>query len=103
VINPSRSLLGALNVQLRGILPASNPTKAVMTPHKFKIGDIVTYVQPWGARPVGPYDIIRLLPSDGPDPAYRLKSQAEKHERIAKEYELRTVDVSAHSKGKLGR
>ena len=68
--------------------------------HKFNIGQIVE-LGPGMLRSSapGPYEIRHLVPaSDGnpDDPRYRIKSIAEKHERVATESELTL------SKGILG-
>jgi hypothetical protein len=60
--------------------------------HKFNIGQIVEleYVMLRASAP-GPYEIRRLVPAsdrDPDDPCYRIKSVAEKHERVAPESEL---------------
>jgi hypothetical protein len=61
--------------------------------HKFKIGQLVE-LEPSVLRSlaVGPYEIRHLTPSsdqDPGDPCYRIKSTAEKHERVAPESELK--------------
>jgi len=60
--------------------------------HKFNIGQIVELV-PMVLRSSapGPYEIRHLVPAtdrDPGNPCYRIKSVAEKHERIAPESEL---------------
>ena len=60
--------------------------------HKFKIGQIVD-LEPRVLRSLapGPYEIRHLIPfsdRDPGDPCYRIKSAAEKHERVAPESEL---------------
>ena len=65
--------------------------------HKFKIGQLVE-LDPNLLRSLakGPYEIRNLIPSsdrDPNDPIYRIKSIAEKHERVAPESEL-TLSVS---------
>jgi hypothetical protein len=61
-----------------------------MTQHKFKIGQLVDYTP--GSMSVrassGEYKIVRLLPSEGFDQLYRIKSIGEAFERVAKEHEL---------------
>jgi hypothetical protein len=58
--------------------------------HKFQIGQIVYFT----SRPVGQmtandiYRIVKLLPSDGEDYQYRIKSANEAFERVAKESQL---------------
>jgi hypothetical protein len=56
--------------------------------HKFKVGDTVTFAKSFIKQPPGPYEVVRLLPSDTPDPVYRIKSQTERHERVVREYEI---------------
>jgi len=61
--------------------------------HKFKTGQLVE-LEPSVLRSLamGPYEIRHLIPSsdrDPGDPCYRIKSSAEKHERVAFESELR--------------
>ena len=60
--------------------------------HKFKIGQLVE-LEPSVLRSLatGPYEIRHLIPSSDRypgDPCYRMKSIAEKHERVASESEL---------------
>jgi len=60
--------------------------------HKFNIGQIVE-LEPRMLRSIapGPYEIRHLVPAsdrDPDDPCYRIKSVAEKHERVAPESEL---------------
>lgn len=58
--------------------------------HKFEIGQTVYFT----SRPIGhmaansTYRIVKLLPSDGDDYQYRIKSTAETFERVAKEHQL---------------
>ena len=65
--------------------------------HKFKIGQLVE-LEPSVPRSLvkGPYEIRHLIPSSDRDPnkpIYRIKSAAEKHERVAPESEL-TISAS---------
>src|SRR5215813_6698411 len=64
--------------------------------HKFKIGQSVNYTSgPFGAGiATGVYKITRLLPPEGNDFQYKIKSAAEPHERVAKESQLDRVDMS---------
>jgi hypothetical protein len=58
--------------------------------HKFQIGQTVFFT----ARPLGhmasdgSYRVVKLLPSDGEDNQYRIKSASEAFERVAKESQL---------------
>ena len=58
--------------------------------HKFQIGQTVFFT----SRPIGhmasngTYQVVKLLPSDGDDYQYRIKSTEEAFERVAKESQL---------------
>jgi hypothetical protein len=58
--------------------------------HKFQIGQTVYFT----SRPIGQmaangtYKVVRLLPSDGEEQQYRIKSADEAFERVAKESQL---------------
>jgi hypothetical protein len=58
--------------------------------HKFEIGQTVFYTsRPLGHMAAnGSYRIVKLLPSDGEDYQYRIKSATEAFERVAKESQL---------------
>ena len=60
--------------------------------HKFDIGQFVDLeLSSLRSAVRGPYEIRHLIPAsdrDPDDPCYRLKSVAEKHERVAPESEL---------------
>jgi hypothetical protein len=65
-------------------------TESDLSDHRFRVGQSVNYTsglrrQPgWG----GAYKITQLLPAQGDEPLYRIKSVDEPHERVAKETEL---------------
>ena len=61
-----------------------------MNEHKFKIGQSVNYTSgPFDAgRGSGVYKITQLLPAEGDDFQYKIKSVAEPHERMVKESQL---------------
>lgn len=61
-----------------------------MSSHKFKVGQTVDYSPGRLGMPVlsREYKIVRLLPAEGGDNQYRIKSAAETFERIAKESQL---------------
>jgi hypothetical protein len=63
--------------------------------HKFKIGQSVNYTSgPFGAGSASSvYKITRLLPPEGDDFQYKIKSPAEPHERVAKESQLDRADM----------
>jgi hypothetical protein len=58
--------------------------------HKFHIGQTVYFTsRPLGHMAVnGSYQIVKLLPFDGDDCQYRIKSSDEAFERVAKESQL---------------
>jgi len=58
--------------------------------HKFRIGQSVNYTSgPFGVGSgSGVYKITQLLPPEGDDFQYKIKSAAEPHERVAKESQL---------------
>jgi len=57
--------------------------------HKYAVGQTVRYVGPFGRFGAsGSYKIIKLLPSDGEEYQYRIKSASEAFERVAKESQL---------------
>lgn len=61
--------------------------------HKFQIGQNVLFTANTATRPAaaGSYSVVRLLPSDGGDAQYRIKSQTEAFERVARESQLDPV------------
>jgi hypothetical protein len=61
--------------------------------HKFKIGQSVSFTSgPFGRTSANDiYKIVQLLPREGDDYQYRIKSANEPHERVVKESELNRV------------
>jgi hypothetical protein len=61
--------------------------------HKFKVGQSVSYMSgPFGRGGLsGVYKITQLLPPEGDDYQYRIKSASEPHERVVKESQLSRV------------
>jgi hypothetical protein len=60
-----------------------------MAVHKYKIGQRVEFRPARGAMPAArDYTIVRLLPPEGEDLLYRIKSSGEPFDRVAKEREL---------------
>jgi len=68
--------------------------------HKFSIGQIVDLApRMLQAAARGQYEVRQLMPEsdrDVGDPSYRIKSLAEKHERVASESDL-TLSTSSHA------
>jgi len=58
--------------------------------HKFPVGTRVLFTASNIARPAasGDYEVIRLLPTEGDDCQYRIKSSTEAFERVARESQL---------------
>lgn len=58
--------------------------------HKFNVGETVYFTASNVARPAasGTYQVIRLLPTDGDERQYRIKSTTEAFERVARESQL---------------
>ena len=64
--------------------------ESAVSDHKFKIGQSVHYTSgPYGRGTAnGVYKITQLLPPEGDDRQYRIKSASEPHERVVKESQL---------------
>ena len=65
--------------------------------HKYKVGQSVHYtsnvLRRFGAT--GNFLIVKLLPPEGDELQYRIKSAAEPHERVAKESQLDRDQIAA--------
>jgi hypothetical protein len=68
----------------------SDRRQALLKTHKFSIGQNVRYTAgPFGRFGAsGSFKIVKLLPSDGDEQQYRIKSATEAFERVAKESQL---------------
>jgi hypothetical protein len=95
VAEPTTATVAAFLVEtavLRTHSPPAQPAPseiAVQT-HKYRIGETVYYTSPSFGRAAasGSYTVVKLLPSDGEDYQYRIKSSDEAFERVAKESQL---------------
>jgi len=58
--------------------------------HRYQVGETVYYTSPTFGRAAatGSYTVVKLLPSEGDDYQYRIKSSGEAFERVAKESQL---------------
>jgi hypothetical protein len=58
--------------------------------HKYNVGMTVYFTASNVSRPAasGTYEVVRLLPTEGDDCQYRIKSSTEAFERVAKESQL---------------
>lgn len=78
------------------IRTVSPPVQPIVVPdvpvraHKYNVGETVYYTSPTFGRAAatGSYTVVKLLPSDGEDYQYRIKSSGEAFERVAKESQL---------------
>jgi hypothetical protein len=73
--------------------PAAPPVPAPALPlpaHRYSVGETVYYTSPSFGRAAanGNYTVVKLLPSEGDDYQYRIKSNGEAFERVAKESQL---------------
>ena len=61
-----------------------------MAHHRFKVGQLVDFspARPGMPTPGRQYQVVRLLPAEGGEFLYRVKSKSETFERVAKESEL---------------
>jgi hypothetical protein len=60
-----------------------------MTAHKFKDGQTVTIVaRRYEVTPSGSFSIVRALPTEQGIKQYRIRSNADGHERVVSEAEL---------------
>lgn len=66
------------------------PHEILWKTHKYQVGQTVYYTSPTFGRAAasGSYKVVKLLPSEGEDYQYRIKSSGEAFERVAKESQL---------------
>jgi hypothetical protein len=81
---------------LRTSSPPVQPMAAdevVVKAHKYHVGESVYFTSPTFGRAAatGSYTVVKLLPSEGDDYQYRIKSSGEAFERVAKESQLDRV------------
>ena len=64
--------------------------RATMTTHKFTVGEAVSFSPDKGQEHARGelFEIVRLLPETEDGPQYRIKSQANDHERVVREDQL---------------
>jgi hypothetical protein len=76
------------------VLVVAPPQIAVMPYHRFKVGQ--TVVAPSEGRdlhiPRGPLVVVRLLPLVDGEPQYRVRSEAEGHDWVVLERQIRLVE-----------
>ena len=73
-----------------GLCDALRTVETPVDQHKFKVGQSVSFVSgPFGRGGAnGIFKITQLLPPEGDDYQYRIKSASEPHERVVKESQL---------------
>ena len=81
---------------IRTASPPMQPIAAHELPikaHKYRVGEMVYFTSPTFGRAAatGSYTVVKLLPSEGDDYQYRIKSSGEAFERVAKESQLDRV------------
>ena len=84
-VKPSK-IIRTLSPPVQPIVAPGIPVKA----HKYQVGETVYYTSPTFGRAAatGSYTVVKLLPSEGDDYQYRIKSSGEAFERVAKESQL---------------
>jgi hypothetical protein len=93
---PSIAPKSALKSAAKMIRTPSPPVQPVagheitIMAHKYRVGETVYYTSPTFGRAAatGSYTVVKLLPSEGDDYQYRIKSSGEAFERVAKESQL---------------
>lgn len=72
------------------VAPLAPAREAGPRSHKFHVGQAVYFTAGTMGRPgaSGSYKIVKLLPTDGDEHQYRIKSPGEAFERVAKESQL---------------
>lgn len=97
---PARAVpAAAATIAAKMIRTLSPPVQPVAAPdipihsHKYQVGEVVYYTSPTFGRAAatGSYTVVKLLPSEGDDYQYRIKSSGEAFERVAKESQLDKV------------
>lgn len=89
-----KSLVASIVAESTIVRTASPPMQPaaieIVTTHKYRVGEMVYYTSPSFGRAAasGSYTVVKLLPSDGDDYQYRIKSSGEAFERVAKESQL---------------
>jgi hypothetical protein len=76
-------------LRTRRVAGSSAPQEAILSGHKYSIGQLVEYLG--RERAPGVYQITQLPPPEGGAFQYRIKNVNEPHERVAKENELRSA------------
>ena len=89
VLGCRRVLKPAVVAGIAGVRPENARMERALK-HKYTVGATVYFTASNVSRPAasGTYEVIRLLPTEGDDCQYRIKSSSEAFERVAKESQL---------------
>jgi hypothetical protein len=92
VIQPKRLL-----ARPKTFVPLITPSEITVTAHKFRVGEAVHLTAGIFARggAGAVYKVTQLLPSEGDEQQYRIKSANEPHERVAKQSQLEAAFAPA--------
>ena len=90
VVKPSEQTVQGM---IRTLSPPVQPTSTITMPvmsHKYQVGEAVYFTSPSFGRAAasGSYTVVKQLPSESDDYQYRIKSDGEAFERVAKESQL---------------
>ena len=92
---PRRGRAAVADKVIRTVSPPVQPAVApvqeiIIRSHKYRVGETVFFTSPSFGRAAatGSYTVVKLLPSEGDDHQYRIKSASEPHERVVKESQL---------------
>ena len=95
-----KSLLNKSSLKLTKMMRTPSPPvqplsghEITIKTHRYQVGETVYYTSPTFGRAAatGSYTVVKLLPSEGDDYQYRIKSSGEAFERVAKESQLDRV------------
>ena len=92
-MSAARAISKSAPKMIRTSSPPMQPVAAheiALKSHKYQVGEMVYYTSPTFGRAAatGSYTVVKLLPSEGDDYQYRIKSSGEAFERVAKESQL---------------
>ena len=65
-----------------------------MSEHKYRVGQTINFKSYQRARAAAPgeYQVVGHRPDEDGEPSYRIKSELERHDRIARESELAWIN-----------
>jgi hypothetical protein len=66
-----------------------------MTTHKFAVDELVSLQSPSIHMPDGPFRVVRCLPSERAQFFYRVRSSAERFERVVEEHQIHPLVAAA--------